>query len=99
MVAALRAEIAALDDQLNGRPVQPYVPSAPPSSAGGRPVAGRAPSYVAPPSGSSAAAAAAGAGLRTRTEQLADKAYEMVRWTYRQPPHAHWGGTEVYCIL
>lgn len=86
VVAALRAEIAALDDQLNGRPGQPYVPAPPrgPNAngapAGARPGAAgvgssnfQSPSYVAPPSPATAAA------MRTRTEQLADKAYEMVQ--------------------
>lgn len=72
VVAALRAEIAALDDQLNGRPVNPYVPSAPVSGGGGYSGGPRGPPSGPPPG-----------AVRSRTEQLADKAYELVEQQMR----------------
>jgi hypothetical protein len=84
VVAALRSEIAALDAQLHGRPVPETLPMpanaqrpsrgpgsfspglAGPGSFGGQ-VGSRAPGGP-PPSPS----------VRSRTEQLADKAFEMV---------------------
>lgn len=71
-VAALRSEIASLDAQLSGRPAPaPYTAPGGYSSGGGAPrsgFGGGGPPPMQPPSGA----------VRSRTEQLADKAYEMV---------------------
>lgn len=90
VVAALRSEIAALDAQMNGRPVPEVLPMpanatrpsrgpgsfspglAGPGSFGGQ--VGSRPPGSGPPAGA----------VRSRTEQLADKAYQMVGAVSRQ---------------
>jgi hypothetical protein len=77
VVAAVRSEIAQLEAQLGGRPAPaPYTSTAPtggaprgPPSFGGGPQPPRMP----------ASANMSPGPVRSRTEQLADKAYEMVR--------------------
>eukprot|EP00879_Flechtneria_rotunda_P003430 GHRR01003658.1.p1 GENE.GHRR01003658.1~~GHRR01003658.1.p1 ORF type:complete len:234 (+),score=70.47 GHRR01003658.1:315-1016(+) len=80
-VAAMRSEIAALADQLAGRPVRPLVTPGPPG-----PSAGSAPSFhlSAPSMGTAAVgtppppSAATTERMRSRTEELAFKAYDQV---------------------
>lgn len=77
VVAAVRSEIATLEAQLGGRPAPaPFTSAAPtggpargPPSFGGGPQPPRMP----------ASANMSPGPVRSRTEQLADKAYDMVR--------------------
>lgn len=84
MVAALRSEIAALDAQMNGRPVPEVLPMPANATRPSRGPGSFSPGLAGPGSfGGQVGSRPPGSGppasaVRSRTEQLADKAYQMV---------------------
>lgn len=89
VVAALRSEIAALDAQMNGLPIPEVLPMPANATRPSRGPGSFSPGLAGPGSfGGQVGSRPPGSGpppgaVRSRTEQLADKAYEMVEQQMR----------------